>query len=435
MRTSANTLVCHLLRPRASARHPQLIPILAAGAAILALALGARHAFGLFLQPMTAAHGWSREVFALGMAAQNLVWGLAQPVTGLIADRFGAKRVIVAGSALYAAGLAVMAVSHTPTQFVWGAGVLVGLGLSGTTFAVILGAVSRAVAPSQRTVAMGITSAIGSFGQFIVLPGTMALLETGGVSSALLVLAAVIAATALLSRGVPAPRAQRSNAPRVSWRVALRAALRHRAFWLLAAGFFVCGFQVSFITTHLPSYLLDRGLPLGLGATVLALIGLANVAGAWLGGVAGERFSKPAVLAAIYAGRAIVMAVFIALPLSPVSACVFALVLGLLWMSTVPLTNGTIASLFGVENISLLGGVVFLFHQLGASMGGWLGGLLYDRTGDYDFMWVLAIAAGVLAALIYVSMHEPERRNPEYAARRYPNVPAPARGRTWVPAS
>lgn len=380
--------------------------LLVAGATILSVALGIRHGFGLFLQPMSLANGWGREAFALAIAAQNLVWGLAQPFTGMLADRYGSARVIVVGAALYAAGLALMAVSQTPGELMLTAGMLVGLGLSGTTFAVVLGVVSRAVPPARRSVAMGVATGIGSFGQFVLLPGSLALIESFGWQGALVGLACIAAATAGLAgafrRGpdlAPAPEA-------IGARAALAEALAHRGFWLLSFGFFVCGFHVVFIITHLPAFLVDRGLPLALGTTVLALIGLANVAGAWLGGVYGERYRKPAVLSTIYVGRAVVIAAFVWLPISWWSAYAFAVVIGLLWMSTVPLTNGTIASVFGVQNLSMLGGVVFLCHQLGAFLGGWLGGRIFDQTGSYEIVWAIAVGLSLAAALLNWPIHE-----------------------------
>jgi MFS family permease len=372
--------------------------LLGAGATILAVALGIRHGFGLFLQPMSVDNGWGREVFALAIAAQNLIWGAAQPFTGMLADRFGAAKAIVAGTALYAAGLVAMAFAQTPGELVFSAGLLVGLGLSGTTFAVVLGAVSRAVPPARRSMAMGLATALGSFGQFAMLPGSLSLIGWLGWSVALVVLACLAMTMAPFAgafREVQAGHAQRPAA-----RAALREALAHRGFWLLSFGFFVCGFHVVFITTHLPAFLVDRGLPLATGTTVLALIGLANVAGAYLGGRWGERFRKPAMLAAIYLGRAAAIAAFVWLPVTEWSAYAFGIVIGLLWMSTVPLTNGTVASVFGVRNMSMLGGVVFFCHQVGAFLGGWLGGRLYDQSGSYDAVWTMAIGLALLAALL-----------------------------------
>ena len=384
--------------------------MLAAAAVVLSIALGIRHGFGLFLQPMSLEFGWGREVFALAIAVQNLVWGAAQPVTGMLADRFGAARTMVGGTVLYVAGLLLMSVSATPGALFLSVGVLLGLGLSGTTFAVVLGAVGRAVPPEGRSRALGIATAIGSFGQFVMLPGSLSLIGWLGWSAALIALAAVAASMAGLSTALPwrdSPAAHTGMRPGE----ALRAALAHNGFRLLAFGFFVCGFQVVFIITHLPAFLVDRGLPLSTGTTALALIGLANVVGAYLAGVWGARYRKPALLAAIYAGRALVIAVFVLLPITAVSACVFGVVIGLLWMSTVPLTNGTVAAVFGVRNLAMLSGVVFFVHQLGAFLGGWLGGYLYDRTGSYDGVWAIAVALSLLAAVVNLPIREePARR-------------------------
>ncbi|HEU0200227.1 MAG TPA: MFS transporter [Burkholderiaceae bacterium] len=379
--------------------------MLAAAATILSIALGIRHGFGLFLQPMSVEHGWGREVFAFAIAAQNLIWGLAQPVTGWLADRFGAARIILGGAALYALGLALMAFAQTPGELVFSTGLLVGLGLSGTTFAVVLGAVGRAVPAEKRSRALGIATAIGSFGQFVMLPGTLSLIGWFGWSAALLVLAALCGSMAALTAAVnetrqPAPEAE------VTVHEALRAALRHRGFRWLAFGFFVCGFQVVFIITHLPAFLADRQLPLTVGTNTLALVGLANVAGAYFAGLWGARYRKPALLAAIYAGRAIVIAVFVWLPITEWSCYVFGLTIGLLWMSTVPLTNGTIASVFGVRNLGMLSGIIFGVHQVGAFLGGWLGGYLYDMTGNYDGVWMIAIGLSVIAALVSLPIRE-----------------------------
>ena len=372
--------------------------MLAAAATVLSIALGIRHGFGLFLQPMSVEFGWGREVFALAIAVQNLVWGAAQPVTGMLADRFGAAKTMIAGTALYVAGLVLMSMSTTPGALYLSVGVLLGLGLSGTTFAIVLGAVSRAVPPERRSRAMGIATAIGSFGQFVMLPGSLTLIGWLGWSAALIVLAGIAASMAALSTALP----WREHAPGAHAGMrsgeALREALGHNGFRLLAFGFFVCGFQVVFIITHLPAFLVDRGLSLSVGTTTLALIGLANVAGAYLAGIWGARFRKPALLAAIYAGRAIVIAAFVFLPITEVSAYVFGIVIGLLWMSTVPLTNGTVAAVFGVRNMAMLSGVVFFVHQVGGFLGGWLGGYLYDRVGSYDGVWAIAIGLSVLAA-------------------------------------
>jgi predicted MFS family arabinose efflux permease len=385
--------------------------MLAAAAIVLSIALGIRHGFGLFLQPMSLEFGWGRETFALAIALQNLVWGAAQPVTGMIADRFGAARTMVGGTVLYVAGLVLMSVSSTPGALFLSVGVLLGLGLSGTTFAVVLGAVSRAVPPEQRSRAMGVATAIGSFGQFVMLPGSLSLIGWFGWSAALIALAAIATSMAGLSAVLPWREHAAAAGSGVRAGDALRAALAHNGFRLLAFGFFVCGFQVVFIITHLPAFLVDRGLSLSVGTNTLALIGLANVAGAYLAGVWGARYRKPALLAAIYAGRAVVIAAFVLAPITEVSAYVFGIVIGLLWMSTVPLTNGTVAAVFGVRNMAMLSGVVFFVHQLGAFLGGWLGGYLYDRSGSYDGVWAIAIALSLLAAVVNLPIREePVRR-------------------------
>ncbi len=374
--------------------------ILLGASLILALSLGIRHGFGLFLAPMSSDFGWGREVFAFAIALQNLIWGLAQPFTGAVADRFGARRVIVLGGLLYAAGLALMALSDTPWSLSLSAGVLIGIGLSGTSFSVLLGVVGRALPPEQRSLGMGIAAAAGSFGQFIMLPGSLGLISLLGWSAALLalgLLVALIAPLALLVRDRPQPV---SSGSEQSLGQALREAAGHSGFWLLALGFFVCGFQVVFIGVHLPSYLVDQGLPAGVGTTVLALVGLFNVFGTYAAGWLGGRLSKPRLLTALYLARTVVIVLFISLPLSSWSAYAFGIAMGLLWLSTVPLTNGTVATLFGVRNLSMLGGIVFLFHQIGSCLGGWLGGYLYDHTGSYDLVWQLSILFGLMAAAL-----------------------------------
>lgn len=316
--------------------------VLIAGALILALSLGIRHGFGLFLQPMSEDQGWGREEFALAIAIQNLVWGAAQPLTGMLADRIGAGKAIVGGAVLYGIGLLAMAYAATPLQLSLSAGLVIGLGLSGTSFAVVFGAVSRAVAPERRSLAMGIASAVGSFGQFAMVPVTLSLIAALGWSAALIALAALAVvmvplATAFAGDGGSSTPA----ASELGVRDALAEACAHRGFWLLSFGFFVCGFQVVFIALHLPAYLFERQLPLSVGTTVLALVGLFNVAGTYLAGLWGGRMSKPVLLASIYALRAVAIALFVLLPISTWSAYAFGIVIGLLWLSTVPLTNGT----------------------------------------------------------------------------------------------
>lgn len=373
--------------------------ILLGAALILALSLGVRHGFGLFLAPMSTEFGWGRGVFAFAIALQNLIWGLAQPFAGALADRLGAARVVVIGGILYASGLVLMGLSDSPVSLSLSAGLLIGIGLSGTSFSVILGVVGRAVPPEKRSMAMGIASAAGSFGQFAMLPGTLGLINWLGWSVALLVLGLMVAfivplVTMLKDRPLPAHGNEQTLGE------ALREACAHPGFWLLALGFFVCGFQVVFIGVHLPAYLVDQHLPATIGTTVLALVGLFNIVGTYTAGWLGGRMSKPRLLAGLYLLRAVVIVLFLWAPVTEFSAYLFGIAMGLLWLSTVPLTNGTVATLFGVRNLSMLGGIVFLFHQLGAFLGGWLGGLVYDKTGNYDLVWQISILLSLLAAAL-----------------------------------
>jgi MFS family permease len=376
-------------------------------ALILALSLGTRHGFGLFLPPMSAQFGWGREVFAFAIAFQNLIWGLAQPFAGALADRFGAAKVVFVGGILYAAGLMCMSMAQTPLGLSLSAGLLIGIGLSGTTFSVILGVVGRVLPPEKRSMGMGIASAAGSFGQFAMLPGTLGLIGWLGWSMALLALGLLVAfilplVGMLKDKPLPVVEGQQTL------REALHEACTHSGFWLLAFGFFVCGFQVVFIGIHLPAYLVDQHLPAKIGTTVLALIGLFNIFGTYIAGWLGGRMSKPRLLTALYLLRAVVISLFLWIPLTETTAYLFGVTMGLLWLSTVPLTNGTVATLFGVRNLSMLGGIVFLFHQLGAFLGGWLGGVVYDRTGNYDLIWQVSI----LLSLIAAALNWPVRERP-----------------------
>jgi MFS family permease len=366
---------------------------------ILALSLGTRHGFGLFLTPMSADFGWGRGVFAFAIALQNLIWGVAQPFTGALADRFGAQRAIIVGGVLYAAGLVLMGLADSPLSLSLSAGLLIGIGLSGTSFSVILGVVGRAVPVEKRSMAMGIAAAAGSFGQFAMLPGTLGLIGWLGWSAALITLGIMVALIVPLAAMVK-DRPPVSQGPQQTLGEALREACSHSGFWLLALGFFVCGFQVVFIGVHLPAYLVDQHLPAIVGTTVLALVGLFNVFGTYIAGWLGGRRSKPRLLSALYLARGVVIALFISVPLTIWTAYAFGIAMGLLWLSTVPLTNGTVATLFGVRNLSMLGGIVFLFHQLGSFMGGWLGGYLYDHTGSYDLVWQISILLSVVAAAL-----------------------------------
>jgi MFS family permease len=368
---------------------------------ILLISLGVRHAVGLFVQPVSMDQGWGRETFAFAIALQNLVWGVSQPFTGMLSDRFGAKPVVAIGAVFYGAGLWTMSVVGGEGIFILGAGVLIGLGLSGTTFPVIFAAISRLVAPERRSLAMGITMSVGSFGQFAMLPISLGLIVAFEWQTALVALSILALAMFPLAFGIrnaPAPIASADED--VSFGQALRDAFGQRDFWLLSLGFFACGFQVVFIAVHLPAFLADEGLGSGVATTVLALIGLVNIAGTYYAGLWGGRHRKPMLLSWIYLGRAMVIAAFVLLPVTATSAYVFGAIMGLFWLSTVPLTNGTVASVFGVKHMSMLAGIVFFAHQLGSFAGGWMGGWLYDRTGSYDIAWGVAIGLSILSAVL-----------------------------------
>ena len=380
--------------------------VLVCGAAIVTLSMGIRHGFGLWLQPITMDRGWTRETFAFALAIQNLAWGLAGPVAGGLADRFGALRVLIVGSLLYATGLVLMALATSGAAFTGSAGLLLGLAQSGTTYAVVYGVIARNVDPAKRSWAMGITAAAGSFGQFLMVPVESWLIAGFGWESALIILGCLALAIAPLAFGLKEPPRAAPTGAQQGVRAALREAFGYRSFQLLTAGYFVCGFQVVFIGVHMPSYLKDKGLGPEVATMALALIGLFNVIGTYVAGEIGQRWPKRYLLSAIYFLRALAIAVFLVLPLTPWSVYVFASVMGLLWLSTVPPTNATVAQIFGVQYMSMLSGFVFLSHQLGSFMGVWLGGKLYDATGSYDVVWWIAIALGVFAGLVNLPVRE-----------------------------
>lgn len=373
--------------------------ILLCGGAIIMLSLGIRHGFGIFLRPMTMDLQWPRATFAFAIAVQNLVWGFAQPLAGMVADRYGAGRVLVAGGLLYALGLAAMAQATTALELALSAGVLVGLGLSGT-YTIVFGVVGRSVSVERRSISLGLLSAMASFGQFVMLPYGQALISGIGWWWALLILAAN--ALLILPLAIPLSRSRSAMAAASSVQQSVTAALAearaHRGFWLLTLGFFVCGFQVVFVATHLPAYLLDKGLSVDAGMAALALIGLANIPGSYLAGYLGARFSKKRLLSGIYLARAAIIIAFISLPVTEWTVYAFAVALGLVWLGTVPLTSGVVAQIFGVQYLSMLFGIVYLGHQVGAFLGGWLGGLVFDATGSYLPVWVVAIGLSVMAA-------------------------------------
>jgi predicted MFS family arabinose efflux permease len=390
------------------ARKLPLQQILLCGAAIVTVSMGIRHGFGLWLQPITQEQHWGRETFALALAIQNLTWGIAGVFAGMLADRFGAFRVIVGGAALYALGLVGMAFASSPLGFALTAGVLIGLAQAGTTYAVVYGVIGRNVPASKRSWAMGIAAAAGSFGQFLMVPTEGFLISSLGWQQALVALALASLLLMPLAWWLREPdfRGGAGHFREQSIFQALHEAFHYRSFQLLMAGYFVCGFQVVFIGVHMPSYLKDHGLSPQVASYSLALIGLFNVFGTYAAGVLGQRLQKRHILAFIYLARALVISVFLIVPLTPLSVYVFSAVMGLLWLSTVPPTNAAVAQIFGVAHLSMLGGFVFFSHQIGSFMGVWLGGFLYDRTGSYDIVWYIAIALGVLAALVNLPIKE-----------------------------
>jgi len=388
---------------RSSWRTPTVV--LVCGGIILGLALGTRQSFGLFLRPMSLDLGWGRETFSFAIALQNLVWGLAMPIAGAIADRFGGARVLIAGGLAYGLGLWAMAYSTHPLAFDLAAGLLVGLGLACTGFGVVLAVVARAFPPEKRSVAVGIAGACGSFGQFVMLPWGQALISRFGWLNALLVLGAcafvmIPLGTALAGRNRAGDESDQSIG------AALAEAMAHRGFWLLSASFFVCGFQTIFVMTHLPAYLVDRGLSPAEGMAALATIGLFNIAGSYFAGTLGARYSRKRLLAWIYAVRALVIALFISTPVSAAGAYLFAAVLGVTWLATVPLTNSLVGQIFGVKYLSTLFSIAFLGHQLGAFIGAWAGGAAFDLAGSYLPVWLAAIALSVVAAALCMPIDE-----------------------------
>lgn len=395
-----------LMRNTTAPSLPMLQVLLCAGA-IVTLSMGIRHGFGLWLQPITQAYGWPREAFSLALALQNLCWGVLGIFVGMLADKLGAFRVLLAGAALYALGLAGMAVANTPTLFSLAAGLVIGAAQAGTTYAVVYGVVGRQIPAEKRSWAMGVVAAAGSFGQFLMVPIEGYLISETGWQTALFLLAASVLLIAPLAWGLREPaQTTLPTMQRQSIAHAWAEALRNPNFLMLTAGYFVCGFQVVFIGVHMPSYLKDNGLSPEVAGYALALIGLFNIFGTYTAGVLGQRMPKRNILVFIYTARAIAIAVFLWAPLSPASVYVFSAIMGLLWLSTVPPTNATVAQIFGVQHLSMLSGMVFFSHQVGSFMGVWLGGYLYDATGSYQVVWLIAIALGVFAAIINLPVRE-----------------------------
>lgn len=385
-----------------------LTQLLICGATIVTLSMGIRHGFGLWLQPITQARDWSRETFAFAIAIQNLVWGFAGIFAGMAADRFGAMRVIVVGACFYAAGLVGMANATTPVMFMVSSGVLIGIAQAGTTYAVIYGVIGRNVSAERRSWAMGVAAAAGSFGQFLMVPTEGWLISHFGWQQALVLLGMASLMIIPMAWGLREPGFIGSGTVTRDQTIlqALGEAFKYPSFQLLMAGYFVCGFQVVFIGVHMPSYLKDKGLSPQVASYALALIGLFNVFGTYAAGVLGQRMQKKNILAFIYFARSVAISLFLIAPLTPASVYVFSSVMGLLWLSTVPPTNATVAQIFGVAHLSMLSGFVFFSHQIGSFMGVWLGGVLYDRTGSYDVVWYIAIALGIFAGLINLPVKE-----------------------------
>lgn len=388
--------------------HLPLKQVLLCSALIVTVSMGIRHGFGLWMQPMTQSLSWGRETFGFAMALQNLVWGLAGVGAGMLADRWGAFRVIVAGALIYAAGLWGMASATSAWSLALTTGLLIGTAQAGTTYAIVYGVIGRNVSAARRSWAMGLTAAAGSFGQFFMVPVEGWLIGNLGWQGALQVLAAVALVMMPLAWWLREPTRLGGAGHFRDQSVghALAEAFGHRSFQLLMAGYFVCGFQVVFIAVHMPSYLKDHGLPAQVASTALALIGLFNVVGTYAAGSLGQRLAKRHILAFIYSARSLAIVAFLAAPLSPTSVYVFASVMGVLWLSTVPPTNATVAHIFGLGHFSMLSGFIFASHQVGSFMGVWLGGLLYDRTGSYDVVWWLAVGLGVAATLVNLPIRE-----------------------------
>lgn len=415
-RPRASLAASHAASPTARLSATDPLVLVVAGGLILGLALGMRHVQGLFLLPITMERGWTREAFGFAMAVQNLAWGLAQPFAGMIADRFGSARVMLAGLLLYALGLYTMTQATTSAAFVWSAGICLGLALSGTTFGVVFAALSRLVSAERRGWALGVAGSFGGLGQFLLVPAVQAGVERIGWSAALWAMA-VCALVALplvwplRERGAQAVGAQPGGASTAapadpdgsgqSMRAAIRQACGHRGFWLLNIGFLACGFQLAFIASHLPAYLLDRGLSARDAVIALAIIALANIAGTYLCGLLGNHVRRHRALAGIYLLRTAAIALFLLVPLSSVSVFVFAAVMGFVWLGTVPLTSGLVSQVFGTRYVATLFGFVFLGHQLGSFLGVWLGGYLFDRTGSYDLVWMGAIVVGLGATVLH----------------------------------
>jgi predicted MFS family arabinose efflux permease len=393
------------------------VPIFAISCAciIALLAFGPRSSMGFFQLPILQDNGWDRTTFGMAMALQNLCWGLGQPLFGLVADKFGTWRVLAFGALLYSLGLVVMAVAPTPLWLHIGGGVLIGLGVAACSFGVVLASIARLVSPEKRSFAFGLGTAAGSAGMFVFAPISQGLIDNLGWSDSLIAIAAVMLIIPLLA----IPLRGNSSTSRIAAaefeqtaREALREAFVSKGYLLLASGFFVCGFQVAFISAHFPAYISDLGIASRWAVVAISLIGFFNIIGSLASGVAGQRYSKPLLLSWIYIARSVVITAFLLLPPSPTTVVVFSIVIGILWLSTVPPTNALVAVMFGTRYLGLLGGIVFFSHQVGSFLGVWMGGVLYDATGSYDVVWWLGVALGIFAAIVHWSIREEPVQRP-----------------------
>nr|WP_105382002.1 MFS transporter [Neorhizobium alkalisoli] len=394
--------------------------MITAGALIAMLTFGPRSAMGFFQLPMLQDTGWDRSTFGLAMAIQNLCWGLSQPFFGALADKYGTGRVLTMSGVLYAAGLILMANASAPVWLHIGGGVLIGMAIGAGSFSVILSAFARNVTPEQRSMAFGIGTAAGSAGMFLFAPLSQALISNFGWSDSLVYMSVMMLVVPLLAfplRGNANSGSQSHSQFQQSVSAALKEAFGHQSYLLLTAGFFVCGFQVAFITAHFPAYLGDIGIDARYSVIAMALIGFFNIIGSLGAGFIGQRYSKPYFLAYIYIGRSIAVTAFLILPQTPTTVIVFAIVMGLLWLSTVPPTNGLVAIMFGTRHLGLLGGIVFLSHQVGSFLGVWMGGYLYDRFGSYDPVWWLGVGLGIFAAVVHWPIQEKAVDRPMPAAQ------------------
>lgn len=378
--------------------------VLACGCAIVLISMGLRATSGIFLKPMTMSNGWSREAFSIAIALQNLLWGLTGPFFGAIADRYGAGRTLVVGAVLYATGLVWMANAQTTAELTLSAGVVVGMGISGTAIGLVMSVMARSVPPEKRSMSLGMIGAFASMGQFVMLPLAQAWIDAWDWHVALVLHAVVAALIVPLAAGLVGKPTH--TGPQQTVGAALAEVARDKSFHLLFWGYFVCGFQVIFIALHFPSFLVDKGFSANLGVQAIALVGLFNILGSFLAGWMGGRYTKKYVLSAIYILRSVLISVFLLLPITTFSVYVFSAIIGVLWLSTVPLTNGLVGHRYGLQYMAMLTGLVFFGHQIGAFLGAWLGGVIYDRTGSYDMAWTISIALGVFAALIHLPIRE-----------------------------